>query len=132
MDELEKENRELEERNKMLLVELQRIQKVGKSDNARRAIAYKKAMNIKLSEAQTRELIDEQLRNAGWEADTAVIRYSKGIRPANGLQILGRAIAGMQIMHSLLVEKWLGLLKRRKNIRIYLPYWMVSVKSMQE
>lgn len=84
MDELEKENRELEERNKMLLVELQRIQKVGKSDNARRAIAYKKAMNIKLSEAQTRELIDEQLRKVGWDADTDKIRYSKGVRPAKG------------------------------------------------
>lgn len=84
LDELEKENRELEESNKTLLVELQRIQKDGKSDNARRAIAYKKAMNVKLSEAQTRELIDEQLRKVGWEADTDKIRYSKGVRPAKG------------------------------------------------
>lgn len=84
LDELEKENRELEERNKTLLVELQRIQKDGKSDNARRAIAYKKAMNVKLSEAQTRELIDEQLRKVGWDADTDKIRYSKGVRPAKG------------------------------------------------
>lgn len=84
LDELEKENRELEERNKTLLVELQRIQKDGKSDTARRAIAYKKAMNVKLSEAQTRELIDEQLRKVGWDADTDKIRYSKGVRPAKG------------------------------------------------
>lgn len=84
LDELEKENRELEERNKALLVELQRIQKDGKSDSARRAIAYKKAMNVKLSEAQTRELIDEQLRKVGWDADTGTIRYSKGIRPVKG------------------------------------------------
>ena len=84
LDELEKENRELEERNKALLVELQQIQKDGKSDNARRAIAYKKAMNVKLSEAQTRELIDEQLRKVGWDADTNEIRYSKGVRPAKG------------------------------------------------
>lgn len=84
LDELEKENRELEERNKALLVELQQIQKDGKSDSARRAIAYKKAMNVKLSEAQTRELIDEQLRKVGWDADTGAIRYSKGVRPAKG------------------------------------------------
>lgn len=84
LDELEKENRELEERNKKLLVELQRIQKAGKSDNARRAIAYKNAVNVKLSEAQTRELIDEQLRKAGWDADTDEIRYSKGVRPVKG------------------------------------------------
>ncbi|MCI9082494.1 MAG: type I restriction-modification system endonuclease [Lachnospiraceae bacterium] len=84
LDELEKENRELEERNKTLLVELQRIQKDGKSDHVRRAIAHKKAMNVKLSEAQTRELIDEQLRKVGWDADTDEIRYSKGVRPAKG------------------------------------------------
>lgn len=84
LDELEKENRELEERNEKLLVELQRIQKAGKSDNARRAIAYKNAVNVKLSEAQTRELIDEQLRKAGWDADTDQIRYSKGVRPVKG------------------------------------------------
>lgn len=84
LDELEKENRELEERNKTLLLELQQIQKSGKADSARRAIAYKKAVNVKLSEAQTRELIDEQLRKVGWEADTEEIRYSKGTRPTKG------------------------------------------------
>ncbi len=84
LDELEQENRELEERNKTLLLELQQIQKVGKADSARRAIAYSKAANVKLSEAQTRELIDEQLRKVGWEADTEEIRYSKGIRPTKG------------------------------------------------
>ena len=58
LDELEKENRELEERNKTLLAELHKIWQNGKSDSYRRAIAYKKAMDVKLSEAQTRELID--------------------------------------------------------------------------
>ena len=84
LDELEKENRELEERNQKLLVELQQIQKAGKSDNERRATAYKKAIYVKLSEAQTREVIDEQLRKAGWDADTNEIRYSKGVRPEKG------------------------------------------------
>ena len=41
-------------------------------------------MNVKLSEAQTRELIDEQLRKVGWNADTDEIRYSKGVRPVKG------------------------------------------------
>ncbi len=36
------------------------------------------------SEAETRFLIDEQLRMAGWEADTENIRYSKGTRPEKG------------------------------------------------
>ena len=33
------------------------------------------------TEAQTRCLIDEQLRKAGWEADTKNLRFSKGTRP---------------------------------------------------
>lgn len=36
------------------------------------------------SEAETRYLIDEQLRKVGWEADTEHLRYSKGTRPAKG------------------------------------------------
>ncbi len=84
LDDLERENRELEERNKTLLLELQQIQKFGKADNARRTIAYKNAANVKLSEAQTRELIDEQLRKVGWDANTEEIRYSKGTRPTKG------------------------------------------------
>lgn len=39
------------------------------------------------NEAQTRCLIDEQLRKAGWEADTINLRYSKGIRPVKGRNI---------------------------------------------
>lgn len=40
--------------------------------------------NMELSEAETRYLIDEQLRKYGWEADTNNIRYSKGTRPQKG------------------------------------------------
>ena len=36
------------------------------------------------SEAETRYLIDEQLRQVGWEADTENLRYSKGTRPTKG------------------------------------------------
>lgn len=35
----------------------------------------KAARKIELSEAETREIIDEQLRNAGWEADSININY---------------------------------------------------------
>ncbi len=42
------------------------------------------AASLQISEADTRKLIDEQLRAAGWEADTAVLAYSKGVRPAKG------------------------------------------------
>ena len=41
----------------------------------------------KLSEKETRLLIDEQLRKAGWEADTENLRYSRGTRPRHGRNI---------------------------------------------
>jgi len=37
-----------------------------------------------LDEAQTRQLIDWQLSQAGWEADTINLRYNKGTRPERG------------------------------------------------
>ena len=43
--------------------------------------ARKAAGSIELDEAATRQLIDEQLRQAGWEADTQTLRYGKGARP---------------------------------------------------
>lgn len=42
------------------------------------------AAMLDLDERATRDLIDEQLRAAGWEADTASIRHSSGTRPAKG------------------------------------------------
>ncbi len=84
IEDLEKENADLEARNQQLLLEIQQIRSQGKADTTRRANAYKKAINVHLSEAQTRELIDEQLRKVGWEADTQKYRYSKGTRPQKG------------------------------------------------
>lgn len=40
--------------------------------------------SMELSEAETRYLIDDQLRKFGWEADTNNLRYSKGTRPQKG------------------------------------------------
>ena len=46
--------------------------------------ANKMASQRQKSEAETRYMIDEQLRQVGWEANTQEIRYSKGTRPAKG------------------------------------------------
>lgn len=47
-----------------------------------------KAMRQRVkSEAETRDLIDEQLRKVGWEVDTQKLRYSKGTRPEKGRNI---------------------------------------------
>ena len=37
-----------------------------------------------ISEEETRYLIDEQLRQVGWEADTTSLRYGEGTRPEKG------------------------------------------------
>ena len=50
----------------------------------RKKQASKAAIQRQKSEAETRYMIDEQLRQVGWEANTEEIRYSKGSRPAKG------------------------------------------------
>ena len=45
---------------------------------------------LELDEDETRVLIDEQLRQAGWEADSKAMRYTAGARPQKGKN---RAIA---------------------------------------
>lgn len=42
------------------------------------------ATQVQLDEAETRRIIDAQLRQAGWEADTEQLRFSKGTRPQAG------------------------------------------------
>lgn len=46
--------------------------------------ANKMASQRQKSEAETRYMIDEQLRQVGWEANTQEIRYAKGARPKKG------------------------------------------------
>ena len=48
------------------------------------AVSQQAAHDIDLDEFDTRKLIDQQLRDAGWEADTAQLMYSKGARPQKG------------------------------------------------
>jgi type I restriction enzyme R subunit len=42
------------------------------------------ARHIDLDEADTRDLIDQQLRDNRWDADTKQLRYSAGTRPSKG------------------------------------------------
>jgi type I restriction enzyme R subunit len=42
------------------------------------------AASVDLDEAATRGLIDTQLREAGWEADSQALRYARGARPVKG------------------------------------------------
>lgn len=48
------------------------------------ANAASKEFLAEMDEAETREIIDAHMREAGWEADTNSIRFSKGSRPEPG------------------------------------------------
>lgn len=61
----------------------QAAQKVSKAERSRRSDA---ATNQRpKTEAETRLLIDEQLRQVGWHADTENLRFGNGARPIEGL-----------------------------------------------
>jgi len=66
-------------------IQAQEVPKETKS--ARRKASKTFTNKMKLSEAETRQLIDEQLNTAGWQADTQNLRYSKGTRPEKGINI---------------------------------------------
>ena len=48
------------------------------------ATPRREAESIGLDEVATRRIIDNQLRDAGWEAESELIRYSAGTRPTKG------------------------------------------------
>lgn len=52
------------------------------AERTRRAARAGRA--VALDEAATRRLVDQQLRDAGWEADTEALRHSRGTRPQPG------------------------------------------------
>lgn len=54
------------------------------SKDRRRKRASQVASQRQKTEAETRYIIDQQLRQVGWEADTENLRFSKGTRPAKG------------------------------------------------
>lgn len=69
-----------------MLEESEKIAAAAKAVAAdeRRKRALVAASQRQKSEAETRYMIDTQLRKVGWEADTENLRYAKGIRPQKG------------------------------------------------
>ena len=69
-----------------MLEETEKIAAAAKAVAAdeRRKRALTAASQRQKSEAETRYMIDAQLRKVGWEADTENLRYGKGIRPQKG------------------------------------------------
>ncbi len=85
---LEATTKEYEDKINALTEQLKSLEKEKKYSQENKQKAKEKVKSsFMLSEAETRLIIDEQLRQAGWEADTHNLRYSKGIRPEKGRKI---------------------------------------------
>lgn len=76
------EEQKEEELTKAAVACAERAEQVDKKVRLKQA--NKMASQRQKSEAETRYMIDEQLRQVGWEANTQEIRYSKGARPTKG------------------------------------------------
>jgi type I restriction enzyme R subunit len=74
----------------------EQLNKSSDEKRRRREYAQRAAARFELTEAETRVLIDQQLREAGWEADTELLRFSKGARPQKGKNM---AIAEWPLKH---------------------------------
>lgn len=123
VEELEEKNKEQEAYIIDLKDRLNELQKVGKASAERRDKAYTNAKRYPLSEHDTRLLIDKQLREVGWEADSENLRQSKGIKPQKGRNI---AIAEWQtdsdtgvrgyVDYALFVgEKMVGIIEAKRD-----------------
>ncbi len=82
----------LDEQEKKIAELTQKLEEVktaasGTTQKERAKRAESVSAMMEWNEAQTRCLIDEQLRKAGWEADTNNLRYNKGTRPVKGKNI---------------------------------------------
>lgn len=84
---VDKEKEQTEE--KKLIAEASKVAAMAlsvKKEERKRQAGKAMRQRVK-SEAETRYLIDEQLRKVGWEVDTQKLRYSKGTRPEKGRNI---------------------------------------------
>ena len=79
------QEKKIAELSKQLAAVTTTVSGTTQKERAKRSEKVSSMMNW--TEAQTRCLIDEQLRKAGWEADTKKLRYSKGTRPVKGRNI---------------------------------------------
>ena len=83
---IEDQEKKIAELSKKLAQVTTAVSGTTQKERAKRAETVSSMMQW--NEAQTRCLIDEQLRKAGWEADTTNLRYSKGTRPVKGRNIV--------------------------------------------
>lgn len=83
---IEDQEKKIAELSKKLAQVTTAVSGTTQKERAKRAETVSSMMQW--NEAQTRCLIDEQLRKVGWEADSTNLRYSKGTRPVKGRNIV--------------------------------------------
>jgi type I restriction enzyme R subunit len=71
---------QLKQKDDELAQKTARERKAYKQEITQRAAARR----LDLSEKETRFIIDQQLRDAGWAADTKALTYANGVRPQTG------------------------------------------------
>jgi type I restriction enzyme, R subunit len=79
----------LEEQNRRLQADLAALQAAAQAMPAKQlaqVIEQSAAASeaIELDEAATRKIIDHQLREAGWEVDSELLTFERGVRPTRG------------------------------------------------
>jgi type I restriction enzyme R subunit len=80
---------EMEANQATLLRKLSELQEAAEAQPDQLRMEFKQAGlkaagSLELDERQTRRLIDVQLMNVGWEADSDNLTYQKGVRPEEG------------------------------------------------
>jgi type I restriction enzyme R subunit len=86
-------------------------------------ISQEAADGIDLDEFDTRKLIDHQLCEVGWEADSTVLKHSKGTRPQKGKYLAiaewptKNGIADYMLFAGLMPIAVIEAKRRRKNVR---------------
>lgn len=90
-EQLAQESEEERAKLKFELSELQKLSVISPQQTAKIInFADRAAAKIDLNEKETREIIDQQLRDRGWEVDSQNLQYAQGARPIKGKN---RAIA---------------------------------------
>lgn len=88
-EQLQMQKAALDAQEKQIAALLSQVQAVKTAASSatkeeRKAQGETQSSASEMTEAETRLIIDEQLRDAGWEADTNKLRYGKGTRPIKG------------------------------------------------
>ncbi|MDE7542846.1 type I restriction-modification system endonuclease [Bacillus cereus] len=106
--------KEYDEKVKQLEAELEKVRKASQYDTSedkqkRSRISKKYVNRLRLSEAETRTIIDEKLRQAGWEADSVNLTFQKGTRPEKGrnMAIAEWTVKGGRADYALFIGKQL-------------------------